>query len=70
MVTCDTCDYKTTSETMLILHKSGNHKTNEKQKTTKRKSCDICDKKFNKESTFKSHMKKEHRQSQIMEGQK
>ena len=64
--TCDTCDYKTTSKTMLILHKSSNHQT----KATKWKSCDICDKKFNKESTFKSHMKKEHRQSQIMEGQK
>ena len=66
---CDKCDFKTTSETMLVLHKSSNHQTNKLQKPTKRKSCEVCDKKFNKESTLKNHMWNEHRQSELREGQ-
>ena len=69
---CEKCDYKTTSETNLKLHISGNHQPNleskQKQKIRKRKSCDICDAKFNKESTFITHMKKVHKQEKLEEG--
>ena len=64
-LTCDICEYKTTSETVLKQHKRLNHE--KKSKSTKRKVCILCDKQFNKEETLNKHMKSEHntRASQV-----
>ena len=62
---CDNCGFKTTSETVLKLHKSTNHETNKQtqQIRTKRKQCEHCDKKFNKDSTLNEHKQKIHKLS-------
>ena len=63
---CDECNFKTTSNTTLIMHKNSNHikeKVSQikiKTKMSNRTKCDICDKKFNKDCTYKKHMQKYH----------
>ena len=57
-LTCDICEYKTTSETVLKQHKKLNHE--KKNKSTKRKVCRFCEKQFNKEETLNKHLKTEH----------
>ena len=57
-LTCDICNYKTTSLTVLRQHKQLNHE--KKIKNSKRKVCEGCSKQFNKEETLTVHMKKCH----------
>lgn len=52
-LTCDICNYKTTSETVLKQHKQLNHLKKMNVKNSKRKVCAICSKQFNKEETLK-----------------
>ena len=55
---CDTCNYKTISETVLRQHKQLNHDKKHNLKKSKRKVCEGCSKKFNKAETLTTHMKK------------
>ena len=59
-LTCDTCSYKTTSETVLRQHKQLNHEKKITGKPLKRKVCEGCSKQFNKTETLTVHMKKCH----------
>ena len=58
-IICETCKFKTTSESVMKRHVEINH-LEKTRKTSKRKVCNICQKKFNKENTFKMHMQTVH----------
>ena len=66
--TCEKCDYKTTSKTVLKQHIELNHEQ-KRNKSSKRKVCNVCDKQFNKEATYINHMKNLHKINIWMEGQ-
>ena len=59
-LTCNVCDYRTTSETVLNRHKQLNHEKKTNLKDSKRKFCKFCNKKFNKEETLTKHISKCH----------
>ena len=63
--TCDKCDYKTTSKTVLTQHIKCTHEDKGKN-SSKRKECHLCGKRFNKTTTFNTHMQNIHKEGQIL----
>ena len=59
--TCEKCDYKTTSKTVLTIHTESKH-ANKEMNGAIRKICSICGKKFNNMTTFNTHMKRCHKE--------
>ena len=66
---CNMCNYKTTSETVLKQHFKLNHEKKTNVKSSKRKTCNVCNKQFNKETTLANHLKNDHRVATSLEGQ-
>ena len=60
--TCEKCNFKSGSETLVKRHNQKEHRTVTITKTyiSKRLNCEYCSKKFNKMTTFQKHMEKVH----------
>ena len=59
---CEKCDFKSGSVTLVKRHNQKEHKTSSTLKTyiSKRLNCEYCPQKFNKTTTFQKHKEKVH----------